>query len=103
MSSSWDDAFEGLLRPLLPLLPPDAPLTEDLDMLRSGLDSLNVVELLAGMEDHYDIVLADDEISAKTVSTPATLWRVVSGHLLAHVPESGDCIADGRSIGSSDG
>ena len=83
MSVPWDDAFEGLLRPLLPLLPADAPLTEDLDLVRCGLDSLNVVELLAGIEDHYDIVLADDEISAKTVSMPATLWRVVSGHLLA--------------------
>lgn len=83
MGVPWDDGLEPLLRPLLPLLPADAPLTADLDLLRNGLDSLNVVELLAAIEDHYDILLADDEISARTVSTPATLWRVVSGHLLA--------------------
>jgi acyl carrier protein len=83
----WDDAFEGLLRPLLPLLPATAPMIADLDLVRAGLDSLNVVELLAVVEDHYGIVLADHEISQDTVSTPARLWAVVNGHL--RTPEAG--------------
>lgn len=81
MSGCWDDAFEGLLRPLLPLLGPDARITPELDMVAAGLDSLGVVELLAEVEDHYGIVLADDEIAQQTVESPGALWRVVDAHL----------------------
>lgn len=81
MNTRWDDTFEQLLRPLLPLLPDDRPIGPELDLVAAGLDSLNVVELLAVLEDHYGFAFADHEIAQQTVATPATLWTVVSAHL----------------------
>jgi acyl carrier protein len=77
----WDASFEELLRPLLRLLPEDMPITPDLDMIGAGLDSLNVVELLSTIEEHYRITLDDDQFAQSTVATPATLWKAVSAHL----------------------
>jgi acyl carrier protein len=88
MAAPWDPAFERLLRPLLPNLPPDAPIEPGLDMIAAGLDSLNVIGLLASVEDHYDILLDDEEIAQQTVETPATLWAVVSGHLTRRRPHA---------------
>lgn len=79
--ASWDDAFESIVRQMLPLLPPHAPLRGNLDMMAAGLGSLGAVELLATVQDHYGIVFADHEIAQQTVDTPAALWSTVQGHL----------------------
>lgn len=81
MTGPWDETFEQVLRPLLPLLPAQQPITADLDLVGAGLDSLRVVELLAEVEDRYDIALADEEIAQQTVESPGSLWRVVQAHL----------------------
>ncbi|KHD78398.1 hypothetical protein MB27_05290 [Actinoplanes utahensis] len=85
----WDDSFEKLLRPLLPLLPPRTRIVPELDLVAAGLDSFGVVELLAEVEDHYGILLDDEEITAQAVESPATLWRIVSAHLTAEAPGHG--------------
>jgi hypothetical protein len=77
----WDDAFEAILRPLLPLLPPQGQIHGDLDMFAAGLGSLTAVELLMTVQDHYGIELADHEVSQRTVESPTALWHTVHRHL----------------------
>jgi acyl carrier protein len=42
------------------------------------LDSMAVVTLITALEDHYDIVVDDDELSAETFETLGTLTDFVS-------------------------
>lgn len=42
------------------------------------LDSMAVVTLITALEDHYDIVVDDDELSAETFETLGTLTGFVS-------------------------
>jgi acyl carrier protein len=83
LNTPWDDEFEHLLRPLLRLLPAGAPITADLDLVAAGLDSLNVVELLSSVEDHYAIQFAEHQYAQQTVATPGRLWAAISQHRTA--------------------
>lgn len=78
MRNLWDDRFEDLLRGVLRLLPPDEPLRPDLDMASAGLDSLGTVELLVSLEDVYDIMIPDTQLTPEIFGTPDSLWKVVS-------------------------
>nr|WTB28346.1 phosphopantetheine-binding protein [Streptomyces sp. NBC_00830]WTB35736.1 phosphopantetheine-binding protein [Streptomyces sp. NBC_00830] len=75
------EEFEGLLRPFLPFLESDEPLTDDADLRDLGLDSLATVELLARLEDHFGIRFADDALRLETFATTRTLWQVVDSLL----------------------
>lgn len=77
----WDQSFEDLLRGFLPFLGTDEPLTEDASLHDLGLDSLGIVELLAGLESGYDVRFQDDALGKETFETPAVLWKVLSGLL----------------------
>ncbi|GAA0572162.1 hypothetical protein GCM10010172_65870 [Paractinoplanes ferrugineus] len=84
--SSWDSAFEELLRQFLPLLPERNPVTADLDLVAAGLDSLGLVELLIQIEETYEIRLADELVAQETFATPDRLWSVVSQLRLGYLP-----------------
>lgn len=45
------------------------------------LDSMAVVSILTGMEDHFGFTVEDDEISADTFATLGTLTRFVEQKL----------------------
>ncbi len=47
------------------------------------LDSLAIVSLAASLEDHFDIVITDDEMSADVFETLGTLADMVQSHLPA--------------------
>ncbi|MFH8477138.1 phosphopantetheine-binding protein [Streptomyces sp. NPDC018000] len=75
----WDKKFEDLLRSFLPFLGADEPLAEDATLRDLGLDSLGIVELLAALENVYDVRFQDDALGKETFQTPAVLWKVMSG------------------------
>ncbi|MFG2723420.1 acyl carrier protein [Streptomyces sp. NPDC048416] len=75
----WDQTFEDLLRGFLPFLGADEPLTEDTALRDLGLDSLGIVELLAALEQTYDVRFQDDALGQETFQTPGVLWKVLSG------------------------
>jgi acyl carrier protein len=58
-------------------------LKEDSSLLGSipELDSMAVVNLITAMEEHFDITVDDDEITASTFETVGTLTRFVEQKL----------------------
>ncbi|MCW6006772.1 AMP-binding protein, partial [Micromonospora sp. CPCC 205371] len=75
----WDDTFEALLRAVLTFLPAEDPLTPDLELAAAGLDSLSTMELLASLENAYDIVIPDERLVLDMFETAGTLWDEISG------------------------
>ncbi|MFI6072054.1 acyl carrier protein [Actinoplanes sp. NPDC051343] len=69
--------FDRLLLPFLPFLEPGETLTEDADLRDLGLDSLNAVELLARLENHFGVRFVDDALRLETFATPRRLWSVL--------------------------
>ncbi|MFJ2095327.1 acyl carrier protein [Streptomyces sp. NPDC087901] len=55
-------------------LPPDEPITGDMEMRDFGLDSLGMIELLAGLESAYDVHFRDEALSLEIFKTPDVLW-----------------------------
>lgn len=75
----WDEQFETLLRKQLSFLPPDEPITGDTQLRDYGLDSLGMVELLAGLEAAYDVHFRDEALSLEIFETPQLLWDALQG------------------------
>ncbi|MDT0574244.1 phosphopantetheine-binding protein [Streptomyces sp. DSM 3412] len=74
----WDDRFENLLRRYLPFLSADQPLERDVSLRDVGLDSLGTVELLAELENTYDVRFQDEALTKETFETPGVLWKTLS-------------------------
>jgi acyl carrier protein len=70
-------AFEELLKPHLPFAA-DGPLEPADDLAGLGLDSMSIVQLLADIEDSYDIELPDDILNEATFATVGSLWQVLA-------------------------
>ncbi|MEU1176781.1 phosphopantetheine-binding protein [Streptomyces sp. NPDC005820] len=87
MTVPWDERFESVVRPNLPLLEPETPLAPDAAFAALGLDSMQTVSLLVEVEEAYDIVMPDEALAAETFAGPLSLWRQVSA--LLPVPATG--------------
>lgn len=74
----WDEQFEEILRPYLPFLPADEELSGETNLRDLGLDSLGTVELLASLENAYDVRFVDDALSMETFASPGVLWGTLS-------------------------
>jgi acyl carrier protein len=75
----WDKQFEETLRAHLPFLGPDEPLTPEDDLRDLGLDSIGTVELLATLENTYDVRFVDDALKPETFATTGVLWAALAG------------------------
>ncbi|MGC7097564.1 phosphopantetheine-binding protein [Amycolatopsis lurida] len=80
----WDDKFEDLLREYLPFLSAEEQLTGATNLRDLGLDSLGTVELLARLENLYDVRFVDDALTMENFANPDALWGVL-GKLTATV------------------
>jgi acyl carrier protein len=69
----------NILTDVLNLGPADAALTADSPLLGSlpELDSMAVVSLIGALEEHFGIMVDDDEISASTFATLGSLAAFV--------------------------
>jgi diaminopimelate decarboxylase len=74
-----DPAFDQILRRHLKYLDPGDALDPDQPLRDLGLDSMQAVELLFDVEDRFDRVLDDEELTAETFATARSLWAVISG------------------------
>jgi acyl carrier protein len=73
-----DRAFDQILRRHLKYLEPGAALDPDQPLRELGLDSMQAVELLFDIEDHFSRVLGDEDLTEETFATAASLWAVIS-------------------------
>ncbi|MFE7131718.1 phosphopantetheine-binding protein [Streptomyces sp. NPDC057638] len=71
-----DIRFTELLTPFLTYLGEDE-LTPDADLRALGLDSMRSIELLFGIEDTFEISLADEDLNDATFATAGTLWDAI--------------------------
>lgn len=76
-ATPWPEEFEKLLRTFLPLLDAERPLTGDLDLVDSGLDSLGTVTLLLELEQQFEVMIPDEFIDAAAFATPDDVWSLV--------------------------
>ncbi|MEU7575477.1 acyl carrier protein [Micromonospora sp. NPDC049240] len=76
MKREWDSGFEEVLREVIP---PDRHLSlhPDVHLMGIGLDSMGVMQLVALLEDHYDMVFPIELMTADVLATPKTLWSAV--------------------------
>lgn len=74
--------FQEILRPHLPYANSGDLAAED-ELAALGLDSMGVVQLLADLEDRYELELPDDILNEETFATVGSLWLVLSSLLLA--------------------
>jgi len=77
------EEVRNILSDVLSLSKLKNPLTEDSVLLGSvpELDSMAVVNVITALEEHFDITVDDDEISARTFETLGTLTRFVEQKL----------------------
>ncbi|ONI91080.1 phosphopantetheine-binding protein [Saccharothrix sp. ALI-22-I] len=75
-----DARFTELLASLLPLLG-STPLTEETRLRDAGLDSMQAVEVLFGIEEVFGVSLPDEELNDQTFATAGSLWQVVDSAL----------------------
>lgn len=80
-ATSWNTDFESILREVLPFLAADETLGADEDLRGLGLDSMGIVELLAGLEGHFGVRFANSALSMETFSTPGILWKTLASML----------------------
>jgi acyl carrier protein len=76
-----DERFEELQRAQLPFLSPSEPLAVDASLRDLGLDSMATVELLAAVENTYDVRFLDEALNLSTFATPGTLWAALPSTL----------------------
>jgi len=84
-SSQTFDAVRSVLARTLQLGGKSASLSRETSLLGSlaELDSMAVVQVLAALEEHFGIIVADDEVSADTFATLGGLADFVEGKLAA--------------------
>jgi acyl carrier protein len=73
-----DPAFTEILRRHLKYTGPGEQIDPDAPLRDLGLDSMQAVDLLFDIEDHFDCTLADGDLTEETFATAASLWAVVS-------------------------
>lgn len=68
--------FVALLRPYLKYAG-DQEISADAKLRDLGLDSLRAIELLFAVEDAFDVVIPDEQLTDATFETPGSLWTVI--------------------------
>lgn len=69
--------FQDILRPHLPYAD-SADLGGSNELASLGLDSMGVVQLLADLEEGYEVELPDEILNEETFETVGSLWQAVS-------------------------
>ena len=71
------DELLVLLRPYLKYVQPSDHVTIDEDLVSSGLDSMGSIDLLLEIEEHFNIIIPDEQLVDETFATPRALWAVI--------------------------
>lgn len=72
-----NEKLQKVLHDHLPEADADKPLGLEDELVSLGIDSLRLVELIIGLEESLDIVIPDEEMTAKNFSTVGTVTALV--------------------------
>lgn len=75
-TTPWPPTFETVLRTHLPLLDKSAPITPEMSLVDSGLDSLATVSLLIELEDRFSVSVPDELLTATSFANPGSIWEI---------------------------
>ena len=76
------DAVSDLVRECL-YPRPEAPVEDDADLVALGLDSLVLIQIVAGLQDLYGIEIALDDLDPRNFETAGAIKRFVEQKLAA--------------------
>lgn len=77
--------FTDLLAASLPLLG-DQSLTEETRLREAGMDSMQAVELLFGIEEEFGVSLPDEALDETVFATAGSLWDAVRTAMDTNAP-----------------
>lgn len=73
-----NEAFVKIVRRHLKYLEAGDELAPDASLKGLGLDSMEAVTLMLELEDEFNIMLPDSQLTAETFATPANLWDAIN-------------------------
>ena len=59
------------------VIPPTVAITPDFKLLEAGVDSMTLVEIIAGLETEFDHTFPDDQLTLDVFRTPASIASTV--------------------------
>lgn len=72
------DDLLALLRPYLRFVQDADTVKWNDDLALLGLDSMGAIDLLLGIEEHFNVMIPDEKLVQETFATPRALWDVIS-------------------------
>jgi acyl carrier protein len=77
----WPDDFTQVIRARCRLLSASSELPPDASLTSLGVDSLEMVELIVGLEDTFDIEIPQQLLTPEVFATPGTIWAALGDHI----------------------
>jgi acyl carrier protein len=73
----WSAQFEHVLRMHGRFLSGAAPIDPDVSLLKLGVDSLEIAELIALIEDEFRLEIPLERLTPESFATPRTIWELL--------------------------
>lgn len=71
------ERLEDVLRVCDRMLDLDGPAGPDTPLLQAGIDSIEVVNLIAALEDEFGVDIPLELLSLQSLTSPTTIWQVL--------------------------
>ncbi len=75
--SQWPSQFEELLRTNCPSLRAGASIGPDTHLVRAGVDSIELVALVAALEQAFAVEIPPSALTPTQFATPASIWAML--------------------------
>jgi acyl carrier protein len=73
----WPSHFEDLLRTNCPSLGDGMSIEPDTHLIRTGVDSLEIVALVAALEQEFAVDIPPRRLTPAELATPASIWAML--------------------------
>lgn len=77
------EAVSRIIRRCAWVIPETVAITPDLELLEAGVDSITLVEIIAGLEMEFDCTFSSDQITFEAFHTPAAIASTVASVMSA--------------------
>jgi acyl carrier protein len=73
----WSTQFEQVLRMHGRFAPETGDIDPDLSLTKLGVDSLGIAELIALIEDEFQVEIPVEQLTPDSFATPRTVWELL--------------------------